>query len=122
MAKDKDYIKLIHKSRWVHLRKAKLSNNPLCELCQAEGRIEAATEVHHIRPVEEAITYADKQQRMYDVTNLQALCHDCHVKVHTAMGRAGKAATKKRNDEQAKQVIRKFFGDEADDQDRGPVF
>lgn len=115
MAKDRDYIKLIHTGRWLLLRKAKLSTNPLCECCQENGRIEAATEVHHVSPVEEAIAYADKQQRMYDITNLQALCHDCHVKIHTAMGRAGKEATKRRNEKQIKQVIQKFFCDEPDD-------
>lgn len=121
MAKDKDYRQLIHTTKWLQLRKAKLSTNPLCEYCQAEGRIEAATEVHHVRPVEEAITYADKRQRMYDINNLQALCHDCHVKVHTAIGRAGKAATKKRNNEQTKQVIKKFFGT-TDDEEGGHPF
>ncbi len=110
MAKDKDYIQMIHTNRWLSLRKHILSVHPLCECCRAEGRIEAATEVHHVRPVEEAINYIGKRERMYDPSNLQALCHSCHVKIHTAMGRAGKAATKKRNEDQARQVIEKFFG------------
>ena len=115
MAKDKDYRKLIHAGRWLRLRKEILTAQPICQECQKAGRIEAATEVHHIRPVEEAITYADKRQRMYDPHNLQALCHDCHVKIHTEAGRSGKEATKKRNREQAAQVIKKFFpSDEAE--------
>jgi len=47
---------------------------------------------------------------MYDVNNLRALCHDCHVKVHTEMGRSGKAATKRHNAEVVAGVIKKFFG------------
>ena len=112
MAKDKDYNKLIHAGRWLRLRKEILTAHPLCQECQKAGRIEAATEVHHIRPVEEAITYADKRQRMYDPHNLQALCHDCHVKVHTALGRCGRDAAKRRNAQQTAQVIKKFFSDD----------
>ena len=48
---------------------------------------------------------------MYDPSNLQALCHDCHVRTHTEMGRSGKAATQKRNAEHVREVIDKFFGD-----------
>lgn len=49
---------------------------------------------------------------MYDVKNLRALCHDCHVKEHTEMGRSGKEATRRRNAEQARAVIVKFFNTE----------
>ena len=109
MAKDKEYNKLIHTTKWLRLRRDTLTAHPLCQRCEAEGIITPATEVHHIRPVEEAITYADKVQRMYDPHNLQALCHDCHVKTHTELGRSGRAATMKRNAEQVRQVINKFF-------------
>jgi len=121
MAKDKDYIKLIHTGRWLRLRKEILTAHPLCQECEKEGRIEAATEVHHIRPVEEAISYHDKRQRMYDPHNLRALCHDCHVKIHTEAGRSGRQATKKRNDKQVAQVIKKFFP-EGDDEAGGGIF
>lgn len=120
MAKDKDYIKLIHTSKWVHLRKEILTAHPLCQECEKEGRIEAATEVHHVRPVEEAVNMADKRQRMYDPHNLQALCHSCHVKIHTAAGRCGREATIKRNREQVAQVINKFF--ETDEGEEGGLF
>ena len=90
MAKDKDYIKLIHTNRWLRLRRDKLSSQPLCERCKESGRITAATEVHHVIPVEDGLTRAEKERLMYDPTNLRALCHDCHVKTHTEMGRCGK--------------------------------
>lgn len=111
MAKDKDYIRLIHAPRWLRLRREILTAHPLCERCAAEGYVTPATEVHHQRPVEYGVTYADKYRLMYDPNNLRALCHNCHVKVHTEMGRSGKAATRRRNDEQVAEVIRKFFGD-----------
>lgn len=112
MAKDQDYKKLINTSRWLRLRREVLSRHPLCQRCEKEGHVEAASEVHHIRPVEEAITFADKRQRMYDPENLTALCHTCHVKTHTELGRCGKAATQKRNREQVEQVINRFFPSE----------
>ena len=114
MAKDKDYQKLINTTRWLQLRRYILTAQPLCQRCQAEGRITAATEVHHVRPVEEAIHYSEKRRRMYDPHNLRALCHDCHVKTHTEAGRSGREATKKRNAEQVAQVISRFFGDGGD--------
>lgn len=111
MAKDKDYIKLIHTPRWLRLRRAVLTSHPLCERCGDQGYITPATEVHHRRPVEYGVTYAEKCRLMYDVNNLRALCHDCHVKEHTGMGRSGKAATKRRNAEQVARVVKKFFDD-----------
>lgn len=115
MAKDRDYMQLIHTGRWLRLRKNVLSSHPLCQRCETEGRTTSATEVHHKRPVEEAITYADKRQRMYDPANLVALCHDCHVKVHTELGRSGKEATRRRNDKQISEIVQRFFGDDGED-------
>lgn len=109
MSKDKEYCRLIHTAKWMRLRRDVLTRHPVCQRCEAEGIMTPATEVHHIRPVEEAITYGDKIQRMYDPHNLQALCHDCHVKVHTELGRCGRAATMKRNAEHVKQIVNKFF-------------
>lgn len=111
MAKDKDYNRLIHTVKWLRLRRDALTMRPLCQRCEAEGRLTPATEVHHIRPVEEAIAMADKTQRMYDPHNLQALCHDCHVRTHTESGRCGREATKKRNAEQVRQVLKNFFNE-----------
>lgn len=112
MAKDRDYKKLINTTRWRKLRREVLTAHPLCQRCQLEGRITAAAEVHHVRPVEEAIAYDDKQQRMYDPGNLRALCHDCHVKTHTELGRSGREITKRRNAELVAHTISRFFGDD----------
>lgn len=112
MAKDRDYIQLIHAAQWVRLRKEVLTRHPLCQDCEAAGRIEAATEVHHVRPVEEAINYAEKRRRMYDPHNLRALCHACHVRVHTELGRSGKEATKRINAARRAEILRRFFGEE----------
>lgn len=87
-----------------------LTKHPVCQRCEAEGRLTPATEVHHVRPVEEAFGKAERVQRMYDPHNVRALCHDCHVRTHTELGRSGKEANRKRNDEHTREVIEKFFG------------
>lgn len=112
MAKDKEYQQLIHTTKWLRLRRDTLTAHPLCQRCEKAGVITAATEVHHVHPVEEAYTKAERTQRMYDPHNLRALCHDCHVKTHTELGRSGKEATRKRNSEHVNEIVKKFFGDE----------
>ena len=109
MAKDKDYQQLIHTERWLKLRRDKLTAQPLCERCQLDGIVTPATEVHHVTPVEDGLTYAAKRRLMYDPHNLRSLCHACHVKTHTELGRCGREATKRRNAEQVAAVVNKFF-------------
>lgn len=55
-------------SRWQRIRKSLLARYPLCVMCQAEGRVEAATEVDHI----------DGNSRNNDRENLRPLCKPCH--------------------------------------------
>ncbi len=109
MAKDKDYKRMIHTGRWLRLRRDKLSAYPLCERCKIEGRITAATEVHHIVPVESALTVREKERLLFDYHNLMSLCHDCHVKTHVEMGRSGKKLAKQRAEEHLRQFVKKFL-------------
>ena len=109
MSKDKDYIKMIHSARWLRLRHEVLSMHPLCEKCKEKGYVQAAREVHHITPVETALTYTEKERLMFNPGNLIALCHDCHVKIHTEMGRSGREANKKRQSERVEKIKEKFF-------------
>lgn len=57
--------------QWQRLRKKKLSQNPLCEHCEREGRVTPATVVDHIVPIKEG-------GAALDINNLQSLCryHD----------------------------------------------
>lgn len=112
MAKDATYNRLIHSERWLLLRRNIITRHPVCQRCEEEGRLTPACEVHHIIPAETAINESEMRRLMFDPHNLRALCHDCHVKTHTEMGRSGREATKKRNREQVTAVVRKFFGDE----------
>ena len=56
---------------WRKLRAWFLRRHPLCLCCQAQGRVEPATEVDHIAPLRWGGARLDE-------TNLQALCKRCH--------------------------------------------
>lgn len=58
-----------------------LAAEPLCRMCQAEGRVTAAIEVDHIH----AFHGLDDPGRL-DPKNLRPLCRPCH------MGRTGRQA------------------------------
>jgi 5-methylcytosine-specific restriction enzyme A len=70
-------------SRWIKLRTAKLMNNPLCEECKKNDKIEPAIEIHHIKPFMEGTDINQIIWLGFDYTNLQSLCKDCHKNKHT---------------------------------------
>jgi 5-methylcytosine-specific restriction protein A len=63
---------------WKQIRSAFLASHPLCEMCIAEGRLTPATLVHHKRKLTDGGTN--------DEDNLQALCLECHSRLHAENG------------------------------------
>lgn len=59
---------------WRRFRQVFLSMHPLCEVCESEGRITPALEVHHVVPL------SDGGPRL-DPDNCRALCRSCHSKI-----------------------------------------
>jgi len=57
--------------RWTNLRNKWLRSFPVCAHCGRPGE-----EVHHVIP------RAQRPDLMYDLSNLETVCKDCHVKVH----------------------------------------
>jgi len=57
--------------RWTKMRALYLQQYPLCEHCDAAGRITLAEEVDHILPLSQGGTDAFE--------NLQGLCKPCHA-------------------------------------------
>ena len=55
---------------WRRIRDGYLSEHPMCEKCQQAGKLTAAVEVHHIKPLSKGGTHAE--------ANLMALCKKCH--------------------------------------------
>ena len=58
-------------ARWSKVRLLHLSNEPLCRLCAAQGRVTAADLVDHILPIADGGAVLDED-------NLQSLCRRCH--------------------------------------------
>lgn len=75
-AEKKDTLKnqgFYHSSAWRRLRVMALQRDHyLCQACLKEHRFTKATEVHHVRPIEEFPSLA------LELSNLQSLCWDCH--------------------------------------------
>lgn len=111
MSRNPIYIKLINSQRWRRLRCYKMLANPICEVCEAKGISTLAVEVHHVTPVESAATEIGMQQLMYDVRNLQALCHSCHVEIHTAAFSHSKEAVQANNKRATQRFADKFLSD-----------
>jgi len=57
---------------WQRLRLAYLAQHPLCRMCEAQGRVTAASVVDHV------LTIADRPDLRLDWNNLQPLCKPCH--------------------------------------------
>jgi 5-methylcytosine-specific restriction endonuclease McrA len=57
---------------WRRLRAAFLAAHPLCADCRRQGRVTAASEVHHVKE------RRDHPDLALDWANLEALCRPCH--------------------------------------------
>lgn len=102
------YQKMINSSRWVMLRRAILNKHPFCQNCETRGIWRAATEVHHVMPVEDGLTVTDMSRLMFNAQNLRALCHDCHVAVHKDLGRGGRKRNERVTKEYLTQIKERF--------------
>jgi 5-methylcytosine-specific restriction endonuclease McrA len=58
--------------RWQRAREQHLAQHPLCVMCQAEGRVTAATVVDHITP------HRGNEALFWDRSNWQSLCASHH--------------------------------------------
>ena len=72
--------------KWKRIRKRILKSHPLCKHCLAEGKIELATEVDHIKRVVTATGKIDTV-RFFSLSNMQPLCRTHHnIKTHSSVG------------------------------------
>ena len=75
--------RLYNKAAWRKLREGYLLEHPLCEICLAEGRTTAASDVHHIQsPFDDGLCDMERLYRLLDPCNLKALCQHCHGLLH----------------------------------------
>ena len=76
------YRYVYNTTRWKKLREAYLMQHPLCEMCEKDGKVNEAVEVHHITPISYAESELEMKELGYNPNNLMALCKECHHKLH----------------------------------------
>ena len=87
---------MLNSKRWKQLREWKLQQNPLCELCEAEGFVRSAIDVHHKTPCESARTLQEMERLCYNPNNCVLLCIPCHQRVHVELMSKTKEKVKER--------------------------
>jgi 5-methylcytosine-specific restriction enzyme A len=68
-------VKFYNSAAWRNLRADVARREPLCRLCQEQGRVTAGQQIDHIESVKE------NWARRLDPTNLRNLCLSCHRSV-----------------------------------------
>lgn len=79
---DTERKKIYQTERWRRLRAVKVSMNPLCELCEKDGKVTPAEDVHHIRSFMRTDDPVQRNFLAYDFDNLMSLCKKCHQEIH----------------------------------------
>ena len=123
----RDKAEIYNSKEWKQLREAKLMAQPLCEMCQEEGRkqgvkrgyVRSATCVHHIVPIETAKTKDEMKRLAFDPHNLMALCFACHARIHKEMGsntaKIVRQRAEARQDRWADNLMQRFTTPKSDD-------
>ena len=109
MSKNILYIRLINSQRWRDCRGRQLRQHPLCEMCEQEGRIRLAEEVHHIRPIESMSDAISMERLAYDPGNLMSICRECHHKVHAELMSHSKKAVQANSKRKTDQFFKRYF-------------
>ena len=104
------YQHLMNSKRWKELRLKKLQANPLCERHLKEGKVVAATCVHHIVEVESGRTPGQCETLCYSWTNLMSLCRECHAEIHREAGSHTKDNHQTREQQRLDQWIARLRG------------
>lgn len=111
MSRNPYYIKMINSRQWKQLRLEKLKANPICEVCNANHLSTLATEVHHIIPVESVPHESQMRKLMFSYSNLNSLCHACHVNIHKMAFSHSKESVQSNNKRRTESFIDKFLNE-----------
>lgn len=109
MSRNPIYIKLINSKDWKALRKRKLTDQPVCEACEEEGKSTLAEEVHHRIPVESVSGETQMRRLMFGYNNLMSVCHKCHSNIHREMFSHSKEAVKANNLRSTERFVDKYL-------------
>lgn len=76
---NKKYSNFYHSTQWRNARKAKLMEQPLCEVCLAQGKYTKADMVHHHKY---ELRDPKGWENRLSLDNLQSICYNCHNGIH----------------------------------------
>lgn len=65
---------------WRKLRLAYMKEHPVCEECLKNGKVTAADSIHHVKSPFTGNTV--NWTLFLDPENLEAICRECHARVH----------------------------------------
>jgi len=77
-------------SQWQRLREAKLSESPVCVVCEKRGQTAASTTVDHVTPISQG------GAPFPELSGLMALCERCHNEKTAGFDRTKGNATGRR--------------------------
>lgn len=77
-----DRREIYRTSRWRKLRDLKIAEQPLCEMCLAEGKTTIAEDVHHIQSFMSTTDPVKRKQLAFDYNNLMSICKKHHQMIH----------------------------------------
>ena len=97
------YKHIMNSRQWKQLRLQVLTEQPLCRMCQEQGKVRAARCVHHIVEVETGRTDAECWEIALNRQNLVALCFECHGIVHREQRSHSKEAHRQRTEQRLEQ-------------------
>lgn len=109
MSRNPIYIKQINSKEWKNLRKRKLTDKPICEVCEDLGKSTLAEEVHHKIPVESVSAEHQMKRLMFSYNNLLSVCHACHAEIHRQMFSHTKESVKANNKRISQRFIDKYL-------------
>ena len=79
---DAERRKIYNSERWRRLRAMKFAISPLCEMCEKDGRVVPAEDIHHIVSFMDVTDPEQRYLLAYDLNNLMSLCKRHHQAVH----------------------------------------
>lgn len=110
MSRDRYYQHLLNSKEWKELRARQLREHPLCQMCEREGKVTAAIDVHHVEPIEASMSHAKMRELCFNPALLMSLCIPHHIKVHMEMRSHSKDVRAERTNQRLMRWIERHEG------------
>lgn len=70
---------------WRRLRLAKLREQPICQICEMEGKTKLSEHCHHLDSFMDAGNPVERDAKAFDSNNLICLCQYHHNQIHNGV-------------------------------------